>query len=55
MRRLLDLCANAFPLWVLVACGLALVEPGLFTWFHGRAKSSSVRVMPMPSMMSPRP
>jgi BASS family bile acid:Na+ symporter len=37
MRRLLDLCANAFPLWVLVACGLALVEPALFTWFRGRA------------------
>ena len=37
MRRLLDLAANAFPLWVLVACGLALVEPRLFTWFRGNA------------------
>ena len=37
MRRLLDLVANAFPLWVLLACGLALVEPGLFSWFRGPA------------------
>jgi hypothetical protein len=36
-RRLLDLIANAFPLWVLLACGLALFEPGLFSWFHGPA------------------
>ncbi len=26
---------NAFPLWVLTASGLALVEPALFTWFSG--------------------
>jgi len=37
MRRLLDLAANAFPLWVLAACALALVEPRLFTWFRGDA------------------
>ena len=37
VRRLLDLVANAFPLWVLLACGLALVEPGLFSWFRGPA------------------
>ncbi|MFM8735029.1 MAG: bile acid:sodium symporter family protein [Pirellulales bacterium] len=37
MRRLLDLVANAFPLWVLVACGLALVRPGWLAWFHGSA------------------
>ncbi|MFZ4638316.1 MAG: hypothetical protein ACOYMC_12965 [Pirellulales bacterium] len=36
-RRLLDLIANAFPLWVLLACGLALVEPGFFSWFRGPA------------------
>ena len=36
-RRLLDLVANAFPLWVLLACGLALVEPGLFSWLRGPA------------------
>ncbi|NBW95862.1 MAG: bile acid:sodium symporter family protein [Planctomycetia bacterium] len=37
MRRLLDLAANAFPLWVLAACGMALFEPRLFTWFRGEA------------------
>lgn len=35
--KLLDTLANAFPLWVLAACGLALFEPGLFTWFRGDA------------------
>ena len=33
----LDLLANAFPLWVLAACGMALVRPEYFTWFHGQA------------------
>jgi len=37
MNRFLDQLANAFPIWVLVACGLALFEPGLFTWFRGNA------------------
>ncbi|NDC63706.1 MAG: bile acid:sodium symporter family protein [Planctomycetia bacterium] len=37
VRRWLDLAANAFPLWVLAACGLALVQPGLFAWFRGDA------------------
>ncbi|MEI6239421.1 MAG: bile acid:sodium symporter family protein [Planctomycetia bacterium] len=37
MRRVLDLAANAFPLWVLAACGLALVQPACFTWFRGEA------------------
>ena len=37
MTRLLDRLANAFPLWVLAACGLALIEPSLFTWFRGEA------------------
>ncbi len=37
MHRLLDRLANAFPLWVLAACGLALVRPELFTWFRGQA------------------
>jgi bile acid:Na+ symporter, BASS family len=31
----LEWLANAFPVWVAAACGLALVEPGLFTWFDG--------------------
>ena len=37
MRRLLDLAANAFPLWVLAACALALFQPACFTWFRGQA------------------
>jgi BASS family bile acid:Na+ symporter len=32
---LLERLANAFPLWVAAACGLAIVEPRLFSWFHG--------------------
>lgn len=32
---LLERLANAFPLWVAAACGLALVEPELFSWFDG--------------------
>ena len=27
--------ANAFPLWLLLASGMALVRPELFTWFSG--------------------
>ena len=26
---------NAFPLWVLLASGLSLFEPSLFSWFSG--------------------
>jgi BASS family bile acid:Na+ symporter len=37
LRRTLELAANAFPLWVLGACSLALVEPAAFTWFRGEA------------------
>ena len=37
MPQFLDRLANAFTLWVLVACGLAMVEPRLFTWFRGEA------------------
>jgi BASS family bile acid:Na+ symporter len=37
MTLLLDRLANAFPVWVLVACGVALVEPRAFTWFRGEA------------------
>ena len=33
---LLERLANAFPLWVAVACGLALIEPRLFSWFEGK-------------------
>ena len=33
--RTLAILTNAFPLWVLLASGLALFWPGLFTWFSG--------------------
>ena len=33
--KLLAALTNAFPLWVLLASGLALLEPGLFSWFSG--------------------
>jgi BASS family bile acid:Na+ symporter len=35
-RSLLERLANAFPVWVAAACGLALIEPELFAWFRGR-------------------
>ena len=35
MLRLASLFTNAFPLWILICSGLALVEPSLFTWFNG--------------------
>ena len=31
----LTVLTNAFPLWLLLASGIALVRPGLFTWFSG--------------------
>lgn len=34
MTRLLGWLTNLFPLWVVLACGLALVEPGSFAWFN---------------------
>ncbi len=33
--RVLGWLTNAFPLWVLVLCGLALIAPDGFTWFRG--------------------
>ena len=33
--KLLTTLTNAFPFWVLLASGLALFEPALFTWFSG--------------------
>lgn len=33
MTRILTLFTNLFPLWVLLACGVALFEPNWFTWF----------------------
>lgn len=35
MRRLLDLAANGFPIWVLAAALTALWQPSWFTWFSG--------------------
>ena len=32
MPRFLSLAADAFPLWILVGAGIALVEPTVFTW-----------------------
>jgi BASS family bile acid:Na+ symporter len=37
MRRTLELAANAFPVWVLAACAVALFQPAYFTWFRGEA------------------
>jgi BASS family bile acid:Na+ symporter len=37
MRRLLDLLADAFPLWVLGACAWALVRPSAFDWIPDTA------------------
>ncbi|HYD49389.1 MAG TPA: hypothetical protein VEB21_13625, partial [Terriglobales bacterium] len=33
--RLVSLATNLFPLWVLLAGGLALLHPPLFAWFSG--------------------
>ena len=45
MRRYLELVANAFPLWVLAACGLALAEPSFFAWFRGYAIVAALAVI----------
>ena len=37
MRRSLETAANLFPLWVLAACGAAMIHPPWFTWFKGEA------------------
>ncbi len=36
MSRLISWLTSAFPLWILLCSGLALVEPGWFTWFKGQ-------------------
>jgi len=36
MARLLNVLANLFPIWVLAASGLALVNPNWFRWFSGQ-------------------
>ncbi len=35
MIRILNLLSTLFPIWVLLACSLALFEPTWFTWFSG--------------------
>lgn len=35
MARVFGWLTNAFPVWVVVLCGFALVQPDLFTWFRG--------------------
>lgn len=35
MTRFLNLLANLFPIWVLAASALAMLDPGWFTWFSG--------------------
>jgi BASS family bile acid:Na+ symporter len=35
MRGFLSLAANAFPVWLLVFCGVAMWRPEAFTWFSG--------------------
>jgi len=35
MSRLFGWLTSAFPVWVVVLCGFALVEPDWFTWFRG--------------------
>jgi BASS family bile acid:Na+ symporter len=35
MRGFLSLAANAFPVWLLIFCGVALWRPEIFTWFAG--------------------
>ena len=37
MQRALTLMTNAFPIWVVVGAGLALMQPAWFTWFSGNA------------------
>ncbi|HSH08957.1 MAG TPA: bile acid:sodium symporter family protein [Oceanipulchritudo sp.] len=34
MQRILNFITNLFPVWVLICCAIALVEPNAFTWFN---------------------
>jgi len=43
--RVFERLANAFPLWVAGACGLALAVPELFTWFRGPAIVAGLAVI----------
>jgi len=35
MKTALNFLVNAFPLWIIIFSGLALIEPAIFTWFSG--------------------
>lgn len=35
MKNVLNFLVNAFPLWIIIFSGLALIEPKIFTWFSG--------------------
>lgn len=45
MRRLLELLADAFPLWVLGTCAWALVRPSAFDWIPDAAIVSGLAVI----------
>jgi len=34
-KRLIGLLTDLFPVWVIIAGGMAIFHPPLFTWFHG--------------------
>ena len=54
--KLLDTLANAFPVWVLVASGLSLVRPELFTWFRGTSiVVGQLLIMPLAGWWRLRP
>ncbi len=36
MLRIISFLTNAFPLWIILCSGLALVKPEIFTWFSGQ-------------------
>jgi predicted Na+-dependent transporter len=33
VKRLLTILANAFPLWIILGCGWAWIQPSAWTWF----------------------
>lgn len=35
MKKLITFSTNAFPLWIVLCSGIALIEPEVFTWFTG--------------------
>ena len=35
MTKIFSFLTNAFPLWIILCSGIALIEPSIFTWFSG--------------------